>query len=115
MYVNPRQAMLNRLTDLHEARQAAPWRVGDAPSAFIDKFLRAIVGIEIPIVSLEGKLKASQDEAMPDRVGTVRGLREETSDEAAAMAEFVMKAIEAEARGQRAAPQAAPIQPTGGA
>ena len=85
--------MLNRLTGIHEAGRAMPWRIGDAPSSFIDKLLRAIVGIEIPIDRLEAKLKASQDEAMPDRLGTVRGLHEQSSDEAKAMADLVMKAI----------------------
>lgn len=61
--------MLNRLTDAHEARRPAPWPVGDAPSEFVDKLMRAIVSIEIPIDRLEGKLKASQDEAMQDRLG----------------------------------------------
>lgn len=92
--------MLNRLADVHEARRPAPWRVGDAPSSYIDKLLRAIVGIEIPIERLEGKLKASQDEAMPDRLGTVRGLREAVSDEAGRMADLVMQAIEAKAAGR---------------
>jgi len=68
--------MLERLTNAHEAAQAAPWRVGDAPPEFIDKLLGAIVGIEIPIERLEGKRKASQDEAVRDRVGTAQGLRE---------------------------------------
>jgi transcriptional regulator len=86
--------MLNRLTNVHEAHRAAPWRVGDAPASFIDQFLRAIVGIEIPIDRLEGKLKASQDEEMHDRLGTVRGLQAETSDNARAMAELVMKALD---------------------
>jgi transcriptional regulator len=91
--------MLNRLTDVHEARRSVPWSVGDAPSLFIDKLMRAVVGIEIPIDRLEGKLKASQDEAMQDRLGTVRGLHKETCDEAGAMADLVMKAIEADAAG----------------
>jgi transcriptional regulator len=72
------------------------WRVGDAPPSYIDKMLRAIVGIEIPIDRLEGKLKASQDEAMPDRLGTVRGLQAEASDEAGRMADLVMQAIKAD-------------------
>lgn len=90
-------AMLNRLTDAHETRRQLPWSVGDAPSSFIDQLMGAIVGIEIPIDRLEGKLKASQDEATPDRVGTVQGLQEETGDEARAMAVLVTKAIEADA------------------
>ncbi|ACB36588.1 FMN-binding negative transcriptional regulator [Leptothrix cholodnii SP-6] len=91
--------MLNRLADVHEAGRPAPWRVGDAPASFIDKLLRAIVGIEIPIDRLEGKLKVSQDEAMPDRLGTVRGLQEQASDEAGLMADLVMQAIKADAAG----------------
>jgi transcriptional regulator len=92
--------MLNRLTDAQEARQSAPWSVGDAPALFIDKLMRAIVGIEIPIDRLEGKLKASQDEAMQDRLGTVRGLHEAMGDEAGAMADLVIKAIEADSAGR---------------
>jgi predicted FMN-binding regulatory protein PaiB len=40
----------------------------------MERMMRAIVGIEIPIDRLEGKLKASQDEAMPNRLGTVRDI-----------------------------------------
>jgi transcriptional regulator len=91
--------LLNRLTDVHEARQAVPWRVGDAPASFIDRMLRGIVGIEIPIDRLEGKLKASQDEAMPDRLGTVLGLQARPCGEAQAMAALVASAIDADAAG----------------
>jgi transcriptional regulator len=86
-------AMLNRLTDAQEAGRAAPWRVSDAPSDYIDRMLRAIVGIEIPIDRLEGRLKASQDEAAPDRLGTVQGLQEQGGDQAQAMAALVQDAL----------------------
>lgn len=66
--------LLNDLTDHNEAGQPLPWRVGDAPPDFIAKLSRAVVGIEIPIRRLEGRWKLSQDEAMPDRLGTVAGL-----------------------------------------
>lgn len=92
--------MLNRLTNTHEAGREAPWHVGDAPSAYIDRMLHAIVGIEIPIDRLEGKRKASQDEDLQDRLGTVQGLREKASDEAAALADIVMTAIDAETAGR---------------
>jgi transcriptional regulator len=85
--------MLRRLTQVHEASRPVPWSVADAPAAFMDKMMRAVVGIEIPIDRLEGKLKASQDEAMSDRLGTVRGLREQTCDTARAMAALVQDAI----------------------
>ena len=94
-------AMLRRLTDTHEARQAAPWQVGDAPAGYIDQMLRAVVGIEIPIDRLEGKCKASQDEDLPDRHGTVRGLRAQGGDEAGAVADLVQQALARDAGGCR--------------
>lgn len=89
--------MLRRLTERHEAPRSVPWAVSDAPAAFMERMMRAIVGFEIPIDRLEGKLKASQDEAMPYRLGTVRGLREQACDTARAMAAFVQDAIDSDA------------------
>lgn len=86
--------LLNRLTDAQEAGHPAPWRVADSPTDFIDRLMRSIVGIQIPIDRLEGKLKASQDEAWADRAGTVNGLRACTSDTAHAMADLVQKAMD---------------------
>lgn len=91
--------MLNRLTDAHEARRPAPWRVADAPAAYIDGLLRGIVGIEIPIARVEGKLKASQDEAWQDRQGTAKGLEESGRDEARALAGWVRGAMDADPSG----------------
>ncbi len=93
--------MLSRLTQSHEAQRSVPWSVSDAPAAFMDRMMQAIVGVEIPIDRLEGKLKASQDEAMPDRLGTVRGLREQPGDAALAMAALVQDAIDADAKRHR--------------
>lgn len=89
--------MLNRLSDAHEASRPAPWRVADAPADFIERLLRGIVGIEMPIDRLEGKLKASQDEDLHDRRGTVTGLQQSPSEDARRMGEWVEKALGAEA------------------
>lgn len=88
--------MLGRLTVVHESGQPLPWTLGEAPTDYIDKMLTAIVGIEIPIDRLVGKCKASQDEDMPDRVGTVAGLAQCPGDEAQAMAALVQRALDAE-------------------
>lgn len=88
--------MLQQLAQVHESPQPVPWRVDDAPIDYIDKMLTAIVGIEIPIDRLVGKLKASQDEDMPDRVGTLEGLAKCPGDEAQAMARLVRQAIDKE-------------------
>jgi transcriptional regulator len=94
--------MLGQLTHSQEAGRPAPWQVGDAPAEYIDKMLRAIVGIEIRIDRLEGKLKVSQDEALHDRLGTVKGLQAGQGDEAAALAEWVQREIEVGEKGERA-------------
>lgn len=92
--------MLRRLTETHEAARTLPWSVSDAPAPFMERMMRAIVGIEIPIDRLEGKRKVSQDEAMPDRLGTVRGLRAQSCETARAMAALVQDAIDSDAAGR---------------
>ena len=91
--------MLNQLTDSNEAGRTSPWQVGDAPPSFIERLSRAIVGIEITVERLEGKQKASQDEAMQDRLGTVDGLQQLGTTGALSVAAFVKHAIDSEAQG----------------
>ena len=67
-------AIVSRLTRTHEAAQARPWQVGDAPPDYIAKMLEAIVGIEIPVEQLAGKWKVSQNRARADRDGVAAGL-----------------------------------------
>ena len=66
--------LVARLTARHEAGLAAPWQVGDAPAGYIDKLLKAIVGIEIPLARLEGKWKMEQKNSLPDRLRVAREL-----------------------------------------
>lgn len=61
------RALVEALTNRHEAASADPWRVSDAPEDFVALQLRAIVGIEIPVTRLEGKWKASQNRPAADR------------------------------------------------
>ena len=67
-------AIVNRLTDRHEAAQPHPWQVGDAPVEFVDQLLKAIVGIEVPVERLVGKWKVSQNRSAADRQGVADGL-----------------------------------------
>ena len=69
------RAFVTRLTERHEATRAQPWAVTDAPEAFVDTMLRAIVGIEIELTALTGKWKVSQNRSAADRDGVARGLR----------------------------------------
>ncbi len=67
--------VVTELTEKHEARQASPWSVNDAPEDFITGQLRAIVGIEIQITRIFAKAKASQNRPPADIAGVVSGLR----------------------------------------
>lgn len=81
--------IVTQLTALHEAGQALPWQVGDAPADFIEQMLGAIVGIEVPIDRIVGKCKASQNRGSADRQGVAAGLRQRGGDDALAMAALV--------------------------
>jgi transcriptional regulator len=84
-------ALVTRLTDTHEASQARPWAVTDAPADFIERMLGAIVGIEIELVSLAGKWKVSQNRSAADRAGTVAGLAAQPGDNPQHMAREVQQ------------------------
>ena len=83
------------MTHTQESRhQSVEWKVSDAPADFIDSMLKMIVGIEIPMATLVGKWKMSQNRAMPDRLGTIAGLKERgdsNSEEVAAIVEGYAK------------------------
>jgi len=73
---------VSQLTDKFEGRRAEPWAVSDAPDRFIDMQLKAIVGFELEIASLEGKRKVSQNREAADRAGVVAGLDAQEGGEA---------------------------------
>ncbi|KQV75923.1 transcriptional regulator [Aeromicrobium sp. Root344] len=77
---------VTRLTDHHEQRRDQPWAVTDAPEAYIDKNLKAIVGLELSVERVEAKAKLSQNRSDADRAGVVAGLRAEGGDPAVAEA-----------------------------
>lgn len=83
------RGFVTRLTRRHEADRAHPWAVTDAPPEYIDGQLRAIVGVELTITSIEAKQKLSQNRSELDRQGVVAGLRDEAGLGAAAIAEIM--------------------------
>lgn len=80
---------LCQLTHQHESARAEPWAVEDAPEDYTEGLMRGIVGIEIKIEKLTGKLKASQNQTESNRVGVKSGLKEDSAAHACAMAEFI--------------------------
>ena len=83
------RAMLHTLSEQHEAHRPAPWRIDDAPPDYIDRMLRAIVGIELAVERWEGIWKVSQNRTDTDRAGVVRGLMAEGTPAAQDMAALV--------------------------
>ena len=80
--------LLEHLTSLVNQQESSferPWKVTDAPADFIERQMRAIVGIEIPIRRLEGKWKLSQNRSEVDRKGVLRGLDEYDTVESVAV------------------------------
>lgn len=67
-------AVVEALTQRHEAQRAEPWSISDAPSAYIQKMLTAIVGFSIPIEHIEGKRKLSQNRNATDIEGVRNSL-----------------------------------------
>lgn len=63
-----------RLTQRHEAGEPIPWKMGDSAPEFIDAMLRQIVGIEISLTSLVGKVKLGQNREARDRLGAADAL-----------------------------------------
>ena len=69
--------LVTDLTDHHESSGPAEggerWKVSDAPSEFIDRQLRAIVGVEVSITRVDGKRKLGQNRSDEDRQGVIDG------------------------------------------
>lgn len=82
-------ATIEALTNQQERSSPNPWRVTDAPTAYTQRLLRHIVGIELHIHRLEGKWKVSQNQPAHNRASVVHGLRSLGTAAAADMAECV--------------------------
>lgn len=82
-------AHLHRLTDQHERVMTAPWSVDDAPEDFTDRLIAAIVGVEITIESLTGKVKASQNQPENNRESVKAGLEAAGGESQRAMAMLI--------------------------
>lgn len=61
------RALLNDLVTLHEGTAGEPWRFDSLPAGDADQLMEAIVGFEIAVSRLEGKLKLSQNRSGEDQ------------------------------------------------
>jgi transcriptional regulator len=96
--------VVERLTVAHEGDRAEPWAVSDAPDAYIDGQLRAIVAVEVEIDRIDAKWKLSQNRSAADVEGVIAGLAD-GSDDDRALADAMGKARDA-ARGEMSSDRA---------
>jgi transcriptional regulator len=62
------------LTEKHEAPFEKQWTVDEAPEKFIARQLRLVVGVELQITRIQGKLKMSQNRPKVDVPCVIQGL-----------------------------------------
>jgi transcriptional regulator len=65
---------VRELSDMMETGQSEPWSVDDAPGDYIEKLARGIVGLTLPINSIEGVWKLNQHRSEEDRLGMISGM-----------------------------------------
>jgi transcriptional regulator len=84
---------VRELSDEQESGQPMPWSVDDAPAGFIEALARGIVGLRMPITSLDGVWKLNQHRSEADRHGMIEGLDERGDSDARNLAS-IMREIE---------------------
>jgi len=68
---------IEELTERHEHSRKQPWAVSDAPAEYTDRLLKALVGLEVRIDRIEGKIKASQNQPERNQQSVLEALHEE--------------------------------------
>jgi transcriptional regulator len=68
------EANVRRLTALHEGERPRPWSVDDAPEPYVAGQLKAIVGVEVILDRVQGKVKLNQNRSDSDIAGVIEGL-----------------------------------------
>jgi transcriptional regulator len=81
--------LLRRLSERHEAGNAAPWRMEDQPADYLAAMLEGIIGFEIAVTRLEGKFKLSQNRPPADRPRIIAALEGRGDDDARAVARLM--------------------------
>lgn len=80
---------LNDLTRQHESHRSEPWDVSDAPTDFVRRQLKGLVGFEISIHDMQGTWKVSQNKSLKDWTGVKAGLEQEAEPDAKEIAQLV--------------------------
>jgi transcriptional regulator len=81
--------LVRRLSDRHEAREPAPWRMQDLPEPYVQSMLKGIVGVELAVTRLEGKFKLSQNRPAADRPRIIAALERRADADSCAVADLM--------------------------
>ncbi len=80
--------LIAKLTDKYEQPQEKPWQ---AKNNYPDKMLNAIIGFEIKVTQLQGKVKIGQNKSQDDLKGVALALEKSTSEQELAIANLIKK------------------------
>ncbi|MBC7621690.1 MAG: FMN-binding negative transcriptional regulator [Candidatus Saccharibacteria bacterium] len=87
------RAQVTELTQQQEVHRNAPWAVDDAPRNYTDTLIRALVGISIPVVTMTGKWKVSQNQPPVNRTSVAEELAQSSHQDSQSMAVLVRQAV----------------------
>jgi transcriptional regulator len=79
--------IIHRLIHVYESGRDNPWP-NPLPKELFEKLMRGIVVFELPIETLEGKCKLSQNRSIADQRGAIAGLRANGDTESLTLADF---------------------------
>jgi transcriptional regulator len=82
--------LVTRLTERYEHNREDRWWVTDAPEKFIEGQLRAIVGVELAIETIEAKDKLSQNRTNQDQLNVIAALQSEPDPQAQEIARLMI-------------------------
>lgn len=87
------RSLVDETVDEYESGYDSPWSTKALDETFTTKLLENIVGFEIPIDRLKGKLKFNQNRSAADREGVIAALTRQGDPQSLDVAEF-MREIE---------------------
>lgn len=96
--------VLRRTIAVFDTPVGGEWDFETIPQAFTATRLSAIVAVEIPIESLEGKMKLNQDKSVEDRLGVIAALERAGEPQGLAVADMIRRQPDMPTAASRAGP-----------
>ena len=84
------QAIVSETVSQYESGRPSPWHM-PLPDDYVAKLLRGIVGFEIAITRIEGKLKLSQNRPAADVERVIAGLQNQTDPMGRELSEWMQR------------------------